>query len=180
MKYPIYEQCVNSVKNALEVLEALHHRESITDSAVQAIRLRRRTADIAMLGTFDELRHAFITPIDREDLLRMRQMCETIVYDTEEILIQLYRQNRSALPYGDNKLLLSAIRECQLLQASLERFSDFPRSDDVVCHLTDLIRQHRKSEEQFSTDQGVSTLKNVSAACFSAAETLLQILLKVE
>ena len=179
MKYPIYEQCINSIKSALETLEFLNQRGNITYSCVQSIRLRRRTADIAMRGTFDELRHAFITPIDREDLLRMRQVCESVTYHAEEVTMLLFAQKQSALPCEKHELLQSVIHECRLLKTALESFPDFPRSDDTVNHITNLIRRHRNCEEQYDASPHGTALKNVSAACVFAAETLLCILLKV-
>ncbi len=179
MKHPIYEQCENSIREALRALEQLRQRQAITDETVRTIRLRRRTADIAMQATFEELRHAFITPIDREDLLRLRQVTEKVAYYTEEAVLALFRQRQPTVHPNDTALLSAINEECRLLQVVVSSFPDYPRSDAILGHLTALERKHRQSEEQNGSDLNENSLKNISAACFSAAETVRYILLKI-
>ncbi|MBP3435889.1 MAG: DUF47 family protein [Clostridia bacterium] len=179
MKYPIYEQCENSIKQALDALERLKQRQAISEATVRAIRLRRRTADIAMQATFEELQHAFITPIDREELLRLRQITEAVLCRVEDTVLMLFRRHQPTLHPNDNSLLAAVNDECRLLQETIESFSTHPRSDAVFGRLVALERQHRKSEEQDGSEQNGASLKKISAACATATEVIRYILLKV-
>lgn len=179
MKHPIYEQCENSIKQALDVLEILRQRRAITEPLTRAIRLRRRTADIAMQATFEELRHAFITPIDREDLLRLRQVAEAVVCCAEDAVITLSLRRQPTIPPDDTALLSAVTAECRHLQAAIESFAPYPRSNTILDRLTALERQHRKSEEEIGSETTGEALKKISAACFSAAEAIRYVLLKI-
>lgn len=179
MKYPIYEQCENSIKQACTVLEMLRQRKAVNEAVIRSIRLRRHTADIAMQATFKELRRTFITPIDREDLLRLRQVTEMVACCAEDAVLTLFRHRQPTAHPNDTALLSAVNTECRILQDVAAAFPDYPRSDAVLKRLADFQRQHRQSEEQNSSELMYDTLKKISAACFSAAEVIRYVLLKV-
>lgn len=179
MNYPIYTQCENSLRQAQEILDSLRQRRAITETTIRDIHRRRHTADIAMQATFEELRHAFITPIDREDIWRLRQITEAVVHSTEDAVLTFFRHRQSVMHPNDNALLCAVNTACRLLQAAMESFPSYPRSNAVLGHLTALEKQHRQCEELTGSEIGDAPLKNISAACFSAAEILRYILLKV-
>ena len=179
MTSSVYSQCQSSLLRAKAGLDVLHHRKAITEDTVRAIRAKRRTSDVAMQAVFEELRHAFITPIDREDLLRLRQTIEAVVFCIDEVLIALFYQGRPTLHPNDTALLSAVTAEFTALQAVVDFFPDYPRCDAVLGHLKTLEKQHRQCEEERGSNFGEPALKKISAACFSAAETIRCILLKV-
>ncbi len=179
MSYELYDQSTRSVQRALEVLALLRQRQAITAATVETIRRRRRTADIALQGTFDELRRAFITPTDREDILLLRQATERIADTAEDIVLCVYRQGRQALLPDDTALLASVTAECQALYEALTVLSDYPRDDTVLSRLTAAERLHRAGEELDSSSLVYDALRHVSSACRRTTEALRYILLKM-
>ncbi len=179
MKYPIYEQCERSISNAIGVLESLHQRQAVNTAAVQAIHTRRHTADIALQGTFEELRHAFVTPIDRENLLRLRQVTEAVTRRAEDIVLELYYQRKPTASPNDNAFLCALKTECTLLMAVVEAFPTYPRSEDVLKRLAQSEQQHRRNAQLDGSDLLRPLLKNVSTACAQAVDTIRYILLKI-
>ena len=179
MGFKLYTTCVRTVEQARDTLQLLRERRAITATVVSDIRRRRRTADIALQATFEELRHAFITSLDREELLRLRQMTERLVCGAEDIVLALYRRGQSALLPDDTVLLAAVTEECRLLQTCLEALDSYPRRDTAVKQLCAAEKQHRAAEELDSGDVAYAALHAFSRTCFDTAQQLRIILLKI-
>ena len=188
MEYALYQQCGRSVEQALDVLETLRQRRAITTATVQEIHLRRATAIIALQASFEELRHAFITPLDREELFRLRQAMEALPRAAEDIALTLYTSGRQALPTGDTRLLSAVTACCRLMGEALARLDAYPRSDTAAKRLSALERQLDEAEQAYwqslptadpLLDQAYRALRAVVAACTAAASALRHALLKL-
>lgn len=175
MSYTPYGQCARSVYRALEILGSLRRRECITDEKIGDIHRRRRTADIALNATFDDLRRAFLTPIDREDVLWLRQVSERVAAAAEDVVLDLYRRGERALSVNDTALLSAVISECELLHEAFVALPAYPRSDHILRHLTAAERRHLAVAEL----DGKTSLLRLSDSCRIATETLRCILLKI-
>ncbi len=178
MSHPIFKQCERSISAALETLRFLQKRCVITAKTIEDIRLHRQTADIALQGTFEELRHAFITPIDREEMWHMRQITECVAHCAEEACVALWQEGCSAPSPNDTALLAAVFKECSHLRDAVAAFPYYPRTEQVLVHLKEAERQHRLCEGIGGREPLQSALKKLSAACFDAAESLRYILLK--
>lgn len=179
MSYELYDQSARSVQRALDVLALLRQRQAITAATVEEIRRRRRTADIALQGSFDELRRAFITPTDREDILLLRQTTERIANAAEDIPLSVYRQGRQALLPDDTALLAAVTAECQALYEAVAALPAYPRDETVLKHLVSAERLHRISEENSSSSLAYDTLMHLSAVCRRTTDILRYTLLKM-
>lgn len=178
MGYTVYESASRRVREALGTLESLRRREAITAATVDAVRLSRRARTIAMQTTFLELQQAFITPIDREDLLSLRQHTEAMHRAAEDIVLTAYAHGRSALSPDDTAALSAAIQECTLLYEAVDALGCFPRSDTVVQKLTAAEHHHcgRLDTDLSPTRRAIAQF---SRTCFATAEHLRLLLLKM-
>ena len=174
MSYTPYGQCARSVYRALELLGALRRRERITADTIGDIRRRRRTADIALQATFDDLRRAFLTPIDREDILLLRQVTEHVAVAAEDVVLSLYRHGEHALSADDTALLAAVTAECEALHEALVLLPAYPRGA-LLRHLTAAERRHLACAEL----DGAPSLIALSATCRTATEALRRILLTI-
>lgn len=179
MSYELYDQSARSAQRALEVLTLLRRRQAITAATIKAIHRRRRTADIALQSSFDELRRVFITPTDREDILLLRQAAEHVADAAEDIPLYVYRQGCQALLPDDTALLAAVTAECQALYEALTALPAYPRDETVLKHLASAERLHRVSGEISSSSLAYDTLMHLSGVCRSATDTLRYILLKM-
>ena len=83
----IYARCQLCTAEAATILTGMINRSKIDPIAVQA---RRTAADIAGDAVYALLGHAFITPIDREDLWLLREAAERVRCEAEEAALLLY------------------------------------------------------------------------------------------
>lgn len=175
MSYTPYDQCARSVYRALEILGCLRRRERVTADKLGDIHRRRRTADIALQATFEDLRRAFLTPIEREDVLRLRQVCERVAATAEDVVLTLHEAGEHALCADDTALLSAVTTECEALHEALIALPAYPRSDGILRHLTAAERRHGATAEL----GGRPALLRVSDACRRVTETLRRILLGI-
>ncbi len=178
MGYTIYEQSTRSLQQTLAVLASLRRREAVTAAVCEDIRRRRRTGVIALQTTFTELKEAFITPIDREDLWLLRQTTEAVLRAAEDIVLTLYRCGKTALPCDDTARLTAVEEECRFLCAAVEAVAVYPRLDAAEKQLNAAEKQH----EQCPDDAAFPwhrALHALSDTCRTAAERLRYILLKM-
>lgn len=174
MSYTPYDQCARSIGRALEILGLLKRRERLTEDTVGDIRRRRRTATIALQATFDDLRRAFLTPIDREDVLHLRQVTDAVAHAAEETVLSLYRRGEHALSAGDTALLTAVTAECEALHEAFLALPAYPRGD-LLRHLTAAERRHSASAEL----GGTPSLTALSVACRETAAVLRRVLLAI-
>lgn len=174
MSYTPYDQCARSIGRALEILGLLKRRERLTEDTVGDIRRRRRTAAIALQATFDDLRRAFLTPIDREDVLLLRQVTDAVAHAAEEVVLSLYRRGEHALSAGDTALLAAVTAECEALNEAFLALPAYPRGD-LLRHLTAAERRHLACAEL----DGTPSLTALSESCRETAAVLRRVLLAI-
>ncbi|MBR2405938.1 MAG: hypothetical protein IKB04_02690 [Clostridia bacterium] len=179
MRHEWYDRCANSVSEALSVLDFLRHREAITAATVEALHRRRHTADIALKAAFEELRRAFITPADREDLWLLWQTAEQITEAAEEIVLSLIRKQHSCLTPNDTAQLAAVTAECRALHEAFAALPDYPHSDRVLQHVDTAERLHRQTEKITGHPLTDAALRHVSATCATATRTIRYALLKM-
>lgn len=179
MSYEPFERCADSLKQATEILTELRQRHAVSAARTEAVHRRRRTADIALQMCFDELQRAFITPIDREDILLLRQTAEQTVCAAEDILLTLYRCGQPALSPDDTALLTAVSTEARLLKEAFAVFPLYPRQRTVLSRLADLEKQHRLCETLGGSPFAEMSLHRLSDTCFTASQILRRVLLKM-
>ena len=178
MGYTVYESASRSLRDALDILQSLRTRRAITATTAEDIRLSRRARTLSAQTAFLELQQAFITPIDREDLLELRQLADAVHRAAEDVVLALYAHGLSAPSPDDTAALSAAVQECTLLYEAVESLQTYPRSDTVVQKLTAAEQQHwqRQDLDRSPTRRALVHFGNT---CFTAAERLRRILLKM-
>lgn len=179
MNHALYRHNIESMQQALQVLAFLQHRETVTEAAVSQLRLRRRTADMAQSTYFEELQDAFITPIDREELFRLRQLADQLLCAAEDILVTLRHHRLAALPTDDTALLAGVYEEYRLLSEVFAALPAYPHSTTVLRHLAAAEKQHRQTEELTGSAAWHDRLHNLSSTCRNATDAIRYLLLKI-
>ncbi len=178
MGYILFEQCYRSSQQTQDVLQHLRQRRAVTERTVREVHLRRHTAALAMQATFEELRHAFITPFDREDLLLLRQCAESVTRAAEDVLLTLHRYGLTALPESATPLLSAVTAQCEHWEAVLKSLHTYPRTATVLKSLAALEFEHLRADAIVTEEPYHTALHGLSSVCLAAANTLRVILLK--
>lgn len=111
--------------------------------------MRRQLHTIEHKG--DEKRHelvsalisAFITPIERDDLMKLSHNIDDVIDSIEDILIRIYMTNITSIRPDSIGFIDLVIRCCSLMKEMLEEFPNFRKSKK----LKDLIIEINHLEE---------------------------------
>ncbi len=136
----IYARCRLCLQQAAHLLDG----EKIDAIAIQA---RRKTADIAQSTFYAMLKHAFITPIDREDLWLIHTAAEHIHREAENTALRFCRGEQH--PSSEEETIRRVVAAC--CTATEQIMSSFPaleisashkrilREAECLCHAADRI-----------------------------------------
>ena len=76
----------------------------------------------------DKLAKAFITPIEREDIIELSHHIDDVTDKVEEVLIRVYINNVKTIPQEALQLLDIVCRCCEEVEDLLREFADFKHS----------------------------------------------------
>lgn len=80
----------------------------------------------------DKLAKAFITPIEREDIVELSHHIDDVTDKVEEVLIRIYINNVQKIPQEALQLLDVVCQCCEEVQNLLKEFSDFRHSNKIT------------------------------------------------
>lgn len=160
--------------------------------AAEEIRLRRKRDDTVQRALFDELRRAFLTPIDREDLWALVTACGALFFAVEETALELKRQRYDRIP-ETGELWEEIGGACEAIRQAVEGFVQFHRRDDTTEALRRLkrhaARARRARDERLPTLLAAGDLRRIRLYdggmaildhCEVVADRLLTAILKNE
>lgn len=88
-------------------------------------------ADDAKHAMTDKLAKAFITPIEREDILALSHHIDDVTDKVEEVLIRIYINNVQEIPKEALQLLDIVCKCCEEVRNLLKEFADFKHSKSL-------------------------------------------------
>ena len=91
-----------------------------------------RMADDKKHGLTDKLAKAFITPIEREDIVELSHHIDDVTDKVEEVLIRVYINNVQKIPQEALQLLDVVCQCCEEVQNLLKEFADFRHSNKIT------------------------------------------------
>ncbi|CVI71147.1 Putative pit accessory protein [Clostridiales bacterium CHKCI001] len=91
-----------------------------------------RMADDKKHELTDKLAKAFITPIEREDIVELSHHIDDVTDKVEEVLIRIYINNVQKIPQEALQLLDVVCQCCEEVQNLLKEFSDFRHSNKIT------------------------------------------------
>ena len=91
-----------------------------------------RMADDKKHELTDKLAKAFITPIEREDIVELSHHIDDVTDKIEEVLIRVYINNVQKIPQEALHLLDVVCQCCEEVQNLLKEFADFRHSNKIT------------------------------------------------
>ena len=83
---------------------------------------------------------AFITPIEREDIMSISQYLDDITDKIEDVVLRLYMCNVSSIRQEAVRFAKLVIRCCEMVKLSMEEFSNFKKSKELRQTLIEINR----------------------------------------
>ena len=103
---------------------------------------------------------AFITPIEREDIILLSQNIDEITDKIEDVLLRLYCNNIQAIRTDALKLVNVVIRCCDEVKTLLAEFADFKRSKTLHEHIVQINTLEEEADELF-----ISSMRTLHTSC---------------
>ncbi len=93
------------------------------------------SADIKKHELTENLVKAFITPIDREDIIEMSHNLDDLTDKIEDVLVRLYLNHVSSINPHALKMVEIVEKCCDEILALMTEFKDFKRSKQIKDHI---------------------------------------------
>ncbi len=139
-----------SLKAAKKVQELLFpfDPEKI-DENLEEIHLIEHEGDKKKHEMFSELVRAFITPIERDDIMKLSEAIDNVTDSIEDIIIHIYINNVSYIRENCNEFLSLLIKCCETMENILNDFSNFKKSKTLKEHIIELNRLEEDGDKMY-------------------------------
>ncbi len=119
------------------------------ESRIRVIHEVEHAADCKKHELMQVLAKAFITPIEREDIVLLSQNIDDLVDMIEDVLIRLYCNNiKTIRPDALNTSAL-LVKGCQAVKELMMEFADFKHSKNMRQHIIDVNTLEEEADQQF-------------------------------
>lgn len=140
----------DSVKNLIEPLHNVEHAADMKKHEMKAALVK-----------------AFITPIEREDIMMLSQDIDDVIDCIEDVLLRIYINNvqsirEDALPFAD-----LIIRCCQTLRDTLVDFANFKKSKTLNQRLIEINTLEEEADRLF-----ISSMRTLHSTCTNPLEII--------
>ncbi len=92
---------------------------------------------------------AFITPIEREDIILLSQNIDDLVDKIEDVLIRLYCNNIQSIRPDALKTSELIVKSCTAVKTVVEEFADFKHSKTLRQHIIDVNDLEEEADKLF-------------------------------
>ena len=106
------------------------------------------------------LAHAFITPIEREDIIQMSQNIDEITDKIEDVLLLIYCNNIREMRPDALELIDIVIRICEETKLMLGEFANFRHSKTLHTHIVNINNMEEEADRLF-----IASLRALHTTC---------------
>ena len=97
----------------------------------------------------DKLARAFITPIEREDIVELSQNIDTMTDQVEDVLMRIYMGNVQEIEPDALEMTDVVIQCCEKVRDLLKTFSDFRHSKEMKNRIIEINDLEETSDRLF-------------------------------
>ncbi len=124
-------------------------------------------ADVKKHELLNTLAKAFITPIEREDIIQVSQNMDDITDKIEDVLIKIYYNRVTTIRDDVPAFLDLLIRCCQEVRQLMEEFADFKRSKQIHPHIVQINTLEEEADKLF-----IDSMYRLHDACKDPLEVI--------
>ncbi len=106
-------------------------------------------ADCKKHQLMEVLLKAFITPIEREDIIQLSQNIDDLVDKIEDVLIRLYCNNVQSVRPDALKISELIVQGCDAVKTVVTEFADFKHSKNLRQHIIDVNTLEEEADKLF-------------------------------
>ena len=112
----------------IEVIDNFTTAEAVQDYLPRAHEIETQ-ADELNHQNFNAIAVDFITPIDRDDVIKISQALDEVVDDIEEVILQMYTMNVHFMHHSAREMAVIMRNTCQAMMTAASEFKNFKKSE---------------------------------------------------
>lgn len=114
------------------------------------------------------LARAFITPIEREDIILLSQNIDEVTDKIEDVLLRVYCNNVQKIRPEALELSRLVIRCCEEAKLMAQEFADFKRSKGLRDHIIRINTLEEEADQQF-----INSMRTLHTTCTDPIEIIV-------
>ncbi len=148
-----YYECFNkasglSIKAAKQLEDLMTNYMDVAQKAA-GIHEVEHEADGVFHKMVEELSRAFITPIDREDILQIASNIDNIVDNIEDVANMLDMFSIRQIPEPAKIMTSLIVKSCSALEKAVNEFKNFKKSGKQLTQLIIQVNQYEEEGDKF-------------------------------
>lgn len=162
-------ECADCALNAAQILE-----KSLTDfnsdnlkKCLDEIHQVEHDGDEKKHEMMEVLVKAFITPIEREDIIAISQNIDDVTDAIEDVLLRLYMNNVDTIHEGAVEFSKIVISCCEALKKIMFELADFKKSKDLKNLIVEVNRLEEEGDELF-----IKSMRELHTKCTDPVEII--------
>ncbi len=130
--------------------DTLHNfHPELLNERLETIHAVEHQADCKKHELMEVLAKAFITPIEREDIMLLSQNIDDLVDKIEDVLIRLYCNNIQTIRPDALQISERIVKACAAVTSVMEEFADFKHSKKLRQHIIDVNTLEEEADTLF-------------------------------
>lgn len=124
------------------------------------IHVLEHAADEKKHELLDVLVKAFITPIEREDIMQLSQCIDEITDKIEDVLLRIYYNNVRSIQPDALELTGVVIRCCEAVRDLLAEFADFKHAKKMHEHIVRINTMEEEADRRY-----IASMRDLHTTC---------------
>ena len=135
-----FMECADHSRQAVKLLKEIMIHFDLESLPVYLDEMHKieHEADLKKHDLLNTLAKAFITPIEREDIILLSQGIDEVTDKIEDVLIRIYINNVKSIRQDAVEFTKVIIRCCETLKKMMEEFADFKKSKEIYQRIVDI------------------------------------------
>ncbi len=132
---------------------------------IRVIHEVENAADCKKHALMEVLAKAFITPIEREDIILLSQNIDDLVDMIEDVLIRLYCNNIQTIRPDALQVSGLIVKGCAAVKTVMEEFADFKRAKNLRQHIINVNTLEEEADQLF-----IQNIRQLHVSCADPME----------
>lgn len=134
---------------------------------VEQMHLIEHEGDTKKHEMMEALMHAFITPIEREDIILLSQNIDDVTDSIEDVLLHLYMNNITFINPEAVRFSKLLIRCCEAMELVMKKFQNFKKDAGIHQLIIDLNAMEEEGDRLF-----ISSMRKLHTECRDPLEIM--------
>ena len=162
-------QCVDCSCKAAEILEETlsNFQKSDILKKMEIIHKVEHSGDMLKHDMMEKLLKAFITPIEREDIISLNQNIDDVTDAIEDVLLRIYINNVTYIRPEVLKMARLIVQCCELMKNMMVEFEDFKKSKKLKESIIEINRLEEEGDKLF-----IDSMRNLHTTCKDSLEVI--------